>query len=152
MRDPNSDPPLSLDAAEEQFRRFLRTQQLSEAIWWLMPGDVVVAAGPRYWVRKRADEALPYARARYEEGLRRNLGILLEVVCATEKETFAGVFIPSDPIDAQHRLMGRGLKISCPVQRYPTSITNNALRWSLLQWRYGNQSKMLEVNQQPAIP
>lgn len=151
MQDFESDPPPTLAAAEPRFHSFLRSQKLSQTVCWLMPGDVVVAEGPHFWVRKRGAEALRYANARYAEGLRRNLGILLEVVCTTENETFAAVFIPEDDIDAQYRLMGRGLKISCPVNRCATSATTNAFRWSLLRWRYGQQSRILEVNQQPPM-
>jgi hypothetical protein len=144
MHDVELDPPPTLAAAEPRFQSFLRSQKLSEIVCWLMPGDVVVADGPHFWVRKRGTETLQYANARYVEGLRRNLGILFEVICATEKETFAAVFIPEDEIDAQYRLMGRGLKISCPVKRYATSATTTLFRWSLLRWRYGKRSGILE--------
>lgn len=152
MHDLKPDPPLTLAAAELRFQSFLRSQNLPHTVCWLMPGDVVVSEGPHFWVRKRGPEALRYANARYAEGLRRNRGILLEVICTTEKETFAAVFIPEDDTDAQYRLMGRGLKISCPVKRYSASATTNAFRWSLLHWRYGKRSRILEVNEQPPVP
>lgn len=89
------------------------------------------------------------AALQYRFGVQRNPGILLEAVCATETETFARVFIPEDDIDAQYRLIGRGLKLSCPVERYRMSAVTNPVHWLFLRLRYRKRSKMLEPNQKP---
>lgn len=147
VSDFNSDPPKTLEGAEQRFRGFLRSQNYPEAVCWLIPGDVLASAGPHYWVRKRGTEAKHYTATRYAKGVDRNLGILLEAVCATETETFASVFIPEDDADAQYHLMGTLLKLSCPVERQSTTAITNPLRWLWLQWRYGRLSDSLEVNQ-----
>ncbi len=144
VTDANPDPPDSLSAAEEKFRTFLASQNYPTSICWLMPGDVVVDTNRRYWVRKREAEATRYAALRYSVGLERNFGIKLQAICATEVETFASVFVPEDDLDAQYHLMGRGLKLSCPVERYSTSTVTNPLKWCLLWWRNGQRSKDLE--------
>jgi len=110
-----------------------------------MRGDVVVDESSHYWVRKRDEEATRNAALRYSEGLERKLGIMLQAICATESETFASVFIPEDDSDAQGHLMGRCLKLSCPVERYSTSAVTNPFTWMLLRWRNGKRSKDLEV-------
>jgi hypothetical protein len=110
----NPDPPKTLKEAEEEFSRFLLGQNYPEAICWLKPGDVVASAGPHYWVRKRGGQAEEDAALRYAKGVDRNLGILLEAVCATEAETFASVLIPQSDEDARYHLMGPVLKLSCP--------------------------------------
>ena len=145
MTDANPDPPQTLSAAEEKFRSFLATQNYPKAICWLTPGDVVVDTNRRYWVRKREAEGARYAALRYSMGLERNFGVKLHAICATESETFASVFVPEDDIDAQYHLMGRGLKLSCPVDRRSTSTVTNLLKWRLLWWRNGQRSKELEV-------
>jgi hypothetical protein len=145
VTDANLDPPQTLSAAEEKFRTFLAAQNDPKAICWLTPGDAVVDTNRHYWVRKREAEGARYAALRYSMGLERNFGVKLQAICATESETFASVFVPEDDIDAQYRLMGRGLKLSCPVDRHSTSTVTNLLKWRLLWWRNGQRSKELEV-------
>ena len=132
--DANADPPNTLSAAEERFRTFLATHNYPTTICWLMPGDVVADRDRHFWVRKRGAEATKHATLQYSVGLERNVGVELEAVCATETETFASVFIPEDAIDAQRYLMGRGLKLTCPVERNATSAITNPLKWRLLRW------------------
>lgn len=145
VTDANPDPPQTLWAAEETFRTFLATQNYPRTICWLMPGDVVVDTSRHYWVRKRGTEGARYAAQKYSVGLERNFGVKLQVICATELETLASVFVPEDDTDAQYHLMGRGLKLSCPVERNATSTVTNPLKWRLLWWRNGQRSKELEL-------
>ncbi len=145
MTDANADPPQSLSAAEEKFAAFLATQNYPKTICWVMRGDVVVETNCHYWVRKREAEATRYAARRYSVGLERNFGVKLQAICATESETFASVFVPKNDLDAQYHQMGRGLQLSCPVERYSTSIVTNPLKWCLLWWRNGQRSKKLQV-------
>jgi hypothetical protein len=145
VTDANLDPPQTLSAAEEKFGTFLATQNYPKTICWVMPGDVVVDTNRHYWVRKREAEATRYAALRYSVGLERKFGVKLQAICASESETFASVFVPEDDLDAQYHLMGRGLKLSCPVERYSTSAVRNPLKWRLLWWRNGQRSKELQV-------
>ena len=145
VSDLSPDPPKTLKEAEQKFRGFLSRANYPDAICWLIPGDVVASAG-HYWVRKRGAKAEQYAAFRYAEGVNRNLGILLEAICATEEETFASVFVPEDDADAQSHLMGPVLKLSCPVERYAATAITNPLRWLWLWCRHGKQSERLEVN------
>jgi hypothetical protein len=142
--DPNADPPNTLSAAEEKFRTFLTTQNFPKAICWLMPGDVVADKNRRLWVRNRGAEGTRYAAQQYSVGLERNCGIELEAICATETETFASVFVAEDDLDAERHLMGRGLKLLCPVERFATSAVTNPLKWRLLWWSNNRRSKRLQ--------
>lgn len=145
MTGTNPDPPETLSAAEEKFRTFLATQNYPQLICWLLPGDVVVDTNRHYWVKKREAKASRHAALRYSEGVQRKLGVSVQAICATEEETFASVFVPENDLDAQYRLMGRCLKLSCPVERYSTSTVNNPLKWRLLCWRNGKRGKELGV-------
>src|SRR5215467_1966198 len=128
------DPPKTFTEAEQRFRGFLRAQNYPETIYWLMPGDVVGDRNRRLWVRKREVEGAKYAAQQYFVGLERNAGIWLQAVCATEIETFASVFVPEDDLDAERHMMGRGLKLSCPGERFATSTVTVSLKWRLRWW------------------
>ena len=132
--DANTDPPKTLSAAEEKFRTFLAAQNYPTTICWLMPGDVVADRNRHFWVRKRGAEATRYAAAQYSVGLERNVGVELEAICATDMDTFASVFIPEDAMEAERYLMGRCLKLTCPIERNATSAVTNPLKWKLLWW------------------
>ena len=138
------DPPKTLKEAEQRFRGFLRRQNYPETIYWLIPDEIVISAGPHYWIRKRRTQATQHAALRYAEGVDRNLGILLKAICATDTETFASVFIPQNDEEAQNHLMGRCLKLSCAVERHPATAITDPLRWLWLEWRYGKQSRALD--------
>jgi hypothetical protein len=145
VTDSNLHLPATLSGAEEKFRTFLASQNYPKVISWTMPGDVVVDAKRNYWVRTRSAKNAGHAALRYTQGLERRFGIMLKAVCATETVTFAFVFVPIDEADAQRHFMGRGLKFSCPVERYTTSAVTNPLKWKVLSWRNGQRSKLLEL-------
>jgi hypothetical protein len=140
-----SDPPKTLDAAEQRFRIFLSSNGYPGTIRWLMRDDVLVDEKRHFWVRQNNAKAQRHAVLQYCEGFKRNLGIALHAVCATEAETFALVFVPADDSDRQYHLMGHGLKLSCPTDIQRASRVENPLKWLYLRLRHGRRSKMLEV-------
>jgi hypothetical protein len=139
--DSNADQPRTLSAAEEKFRAFLVTQNYPTAISWLMPGDLVAGKNRHFWVKKRGVEATKYAILRYSLALERNVGVELAAICATEKETFASVFVPEVDLDAERHLMGRGLKLTCPVKARNVS-RYRWLKWKLLWWWNTRRSRL----------
>jgi len=139
------DPPITLYAAQEKFRQFLSDQNRPSAICWVERGEVLVDTKSCYWVKPRKAMTAKHATLRYAEGLKRNLGIELRAICGTDTETFASVFVPEDERDAQYHLMGRGLKLSCPVERYSTSVIRNPFRWWTLSLANRQRSRMLEI-------
>ena len=141
MTDANPDPPPTLDAALERFSTFLASQGYPKIVCWLRPIDVLVDEERHYWLKQHKAQASKDAARRYTEGLDRNLGIELRAICATETHTFAIIFVPQDEVDAEYRLMGRGLKLSCPVERYRVSVITNPLKCLVLRLR---NSKSLE--------
>ena len=118
-----------------------------------MPGDLVVDTNRHYWVRKREAKASSYAAQRYSEGLQHKFGVMLQAICATEMETFASVFVPKDDFDAQLHLMGHGLKLSCPVERYPASQSQESAQMeSALVAKWPAQQGVASVNSHPCRP
>lgn len=139
------DPPPSLAVAEEKFSAFLASQKYPKALFWIFPGDVVIDKEARYWIKPDRGATREHAALSYEKGLKRNLGIWLKAICASETETFATVFVPEDDLDAQYHMMGRCLKLSIPVGRCSASIMESRFRWLLLWLTYGRRSEGLWV-------
>ena len=117
----------------EKFRAFLASQGYPKAVCWLSPTELLVDTHRHYWIRPRRSETATRAEQRYAEGFERNLGIELRAICTTQTETFAYVFVPQDDLDRQYHLMGRVLKLSCPVEKRPASTTRNPLKWLTLR-------------------
>jgi hypothetical protein len=135
-RELSADLPSSLAAAEEKFRLFLSAQNYPPAICWIREGDLLVDRTLHFWVRERGLKEANHAARRYLKGLERNVGVELRAICSTEERAFASVFVPADDLDAQQHLIGRGLKLSCPTERYATSTVKNPLHWLALWLRY----------------
>jgi hypothetical protein len=123
-----------LKAAEGKFSSFLASQNYPAKVCWIALGDLLVDKKTHFWIRPRPD-AEEYAAQQYAEGLGRKLGIELRAICATDVETFASVLVPKDDLDSQYHLMGRGLKLICPVKRYSTSKVRSRVKWLTLRWR-----------------
>jgi len=139
------DPPLSLADAEGRFCDFLRSEGYPTSICWVFAENVLIDTQRRHWIRPDRVAGQQRAALEYSAGLERGLGIWLRAICSTEVETFASVYVPIDNIDAHYRLIGRGLKLSCPMQKTSTFITRNPLRWLVLRLANAERSKWLWV-------
>jgi aminoglycoside phosphotransferase (APT) family kinase protein len=73
------------------------------------------------------------------------LGIALTAFCNSDLETFAAVIVPKDDLDRQYRLMGKLLKLSCPLPSARAIVVRNSRRWEILQMRHGERSKLIEL-------
>lgn len=143
MTESGIDLPESLAAAEERLSCFLQRNGYPPRVRWVVAEDIVFDSGRRCWTRAdQIETGLAEARRRYSLGLVRNLGIALNALCASETETFAAVFIPTDETDAESHLMGRCLKMSCPVTKTRASTVSNRIRWLYLRLRNHNLSRM----------
>jgi hypothetical protein len=124
------DPPLTLAEAENAFSQFLSTNGLPSRIRWITAEQIIVGDDRHHFVSAEGAElGTAEASRRYMEGVTNGLGIVLQAFCATTHETIAAVYVPTDSIDAQHRLIGRGLKLSCPTSPIPASTVENPVEW-----------------------
>jgi hypothetical protein len=112
-------------------------------IHWIFYGDVVADTAGQFWVRERDVRASEQAEAQYSAGINKKRGIELNALCASELETFATVYVPTDDIDAQYRLIGCGLKLKCGTPRRAALVVSNPIKWWLLWRRNGERSKLL---------
>ena len=109
------DPPKSLAEAEELFGKFLSDRGLPTRIVWVQEADVVFEHERSRLVDISSCLDRAYVEQSYQQGVAKDLGISLIAHCASSKHTFATIFVPDDAVDAQYHLMGRGLKLSCPM-------------------------------------
>ena len=89
--------------------------------------------------------AREHAALSYEKGVERGWGIWLRAICASDRETFATVFVPEDDLDSQNHLMGRCLKLSCPTEKLSASILKNPFQWLVVKLANGKRSKGLWI-------
>lgn len=136
MTDLVSDPPPSFAAALNRFQVFLLQNNYPQKVGWLLADDFLIDGRGHIWINRNGPaRGLQEAQQQYAVGLERNLGILLEAVCASDSITFARVFVPTDKAEAQNRLIGRCLKSSCPVDKVHAHLVDNPIRWHFLRLR-----------------
>ena len=143
VTDTGPDPPTDFEVAENKFSQFLRANRYPAAIRWINAEDLVCDRQGHCWIGQNSRRGLETARQRYSDGLVKNLGILLQAVCASGTETFAVVFIPADKEDAQYHLLGSSLRLACPTQLRRATVVGNSLRWWVLNVLNKEQSKRL---------
>jgi len=128
------DPPLTFAEAETIFSEFLTTNGFPRRIRWVTREHVVIEGDSRvhFVCYEGSDAGRAEAKRRYEEGLAREFGIILQAFCATSSESVAGVAIPADAADAQYRRVYGRLKCSCPTSLIPASIVRDPIQWQSL--------------------
>jgi hypothetical protein len=133
MVDQQPDPPLTLFEAAERFSRFLISNGYPAGIRWITADQILLGDDRQHFTRATgAEDALAEAQSRYEVGLKRNLGILLQAICATASETIASVYFPTTATDAQYRRIRPRLKLSCPATIIPAKMVEDPSEWRQL--------------------
>jgi hypothetical protein len=144
MPDYDPVPPETFEVAAERFGEFLAEAGFPRTICWLTHDDILIGCRDyRFLVHPIREAGLSMAKIAYLLGLKRELGIALTAMCASDQETFANVIVPEDDLDRQYRLMGKALKLSHPTERRKTTVVFSDLRWNILRSRYAEHSKML---------
>ncbi|MBT6495404.1 MAG: hypothetical protein HOL01_12705 [Planctomycetaceae bacterium] len=79
---------------------------------------------------------------RYEEGVRRGLGINLHVFCYLNARPLCYIWLPEDETDAEYRML-TGLKLSAPSEPGRQTVVGIRwkLRWVWLRWMERRISK-----------
>lgn len=126
----------SYEVMLDRLRRFLAEQGLSQEFCWIWRDSIRV---PR---RQTATSAIyvhtsglthldTLAEARYEQGLRRGLGISVEVPFVVGDTPCCYIWLPADSIDADYR-MSNGLKISVAAPIRHARSVSSRIAWKLL--------------------
>ena len=115
MKTVPEDPPSSLEEAELLFGRFLSSQGYPAAVHWVHETELQVDCYSRLSVRRNPNWQRAEFEYCYQKARAKGLGVELAARGASPDHTFAVIFVPEDDVDRQHRLMSRGLKLSCPT-------------------------------------
>jgi hypothetical protein len=125
----------TFDDTESDFRRFAATQGYPARLLWTVPDELVFWRG-RFWVlygdaRIRRERA----KAMFEGGAARNVGIMIEGRCKTDRLTICRVYVAEDETDAQYRMMPQsGVKLSLSQNDSPTVLVKNGFLFAALRW------------------
>lgn len=130
--------------AVESFRRFLRNQGCNDTIRWLWREDICTRRAPgsrRSWnrtvyVNLTGPSQTSLVERYYDYGVRRNLGIALEVFCIAAGNPCCIVYVPEDETDASYRMLS-GLKLSVPTQPVLARGVTHPWLWASLRLLIG---------------
>ncbi|MGD0736073.1 MAG: hypothetical protein ABR976_13045 [Terracidiphilus sp.] len=144
MTDQQADPPETFRESAEKFSRFLAENGHPSRIRWITAYQILLGDNRQHFIRASgAEEALEVAQLRYNTGLNRGLGILLQAICVTKDETIASVYTPTDKTDAEYRRIRPCLKLSCPTELTPATVVVDQVEWQQLETNTRTRSKML---------
>jgi len=130
----NSDLP-PFDEAVEQFCSFIKGQGRNDRIVWIFRQDVI-EIGRRIFVRLPLSDDEQLVAVKYQEGVRRGLGVALQVYCWVDDRPLCYIWNPKDQMDAEYRMLS-GLKLSVPSDpdsRFVTGV-KSGIYWRYLVWR-----------------
>jgi len=144
MTDQEPDPPLTLSEAERRLSQFLPSGGYPARIRWITADQILLGNDEEYFIRAAGSEvAFVEAQRRYDVGLQCRLGISIQAICAAPTETIASVYIPTDTIDAQYRMIRSGLKLSYPTTIIPATMIQDPAEWHELELDTRTRSRML---------
>lgn len=148
-------PPAKQDeadfgAASARFQRFLRANNYSERILWVMPEDVLMTGNRFVYVRVPIPDVNELkARQIYEEGLAQGRGLVMSTVCRMSASTYCCIWVPKSveevpqgiwPHDGGVKLYAKD-KSSIPAGR---PITHGVL-WTLLRFWHRKKQRLRNV-------
>lgn len=116
------------DEAAQKFREFLVSLGWPGQIIWIRDGDIIRRArDPLTICRSEQGDGEENAQRKYEIGLRKGLGVLLEAICTLGDATCAIVSYPVDQREAELLMYPShgGLKLSAALPRI-----EGVARWS----------------------
>ncbi len=125
---------------------FLRREGAPDDVIWIFR-EGVTSHRRKYWVRlSDASEATRHAKALYDAGRRKGLGVALVALCQVGSSTACYVWVPEDEVDASYAMQTRSLRCKVPVPLVTARRVTSALQWRLLRWvnrhrRYGDKFK-----------
>ena len=128
-------PAVSFHEAVARFRAFLRVNDRPEVVAWINPEDVV-AVKTRLYVRLSGpDRRWMDAQCRYELGLDRKLGIVLQQVCEARGISCCHVYIPKNARDAEALAIEAGLKMSVSEETRRARGVTSRIYWAWVNMR-----------------
>jgi hypothetical protein len=128
-------PAVSFHDAVGRFRAFLRANDRPEVVAWIGPDDVIAVQSSLHVLLRGPDRRWRDAQCRYELGLDRKLGIVLEQVCESQGISCCQVYIPRNARDAEVLAIEAGLKMSVSEETRRARGVTSRLYWAWLKMR-----------------
>ena len=133
-------PYPAFEDAIAQFRSFLRQQGWPGSLAWVGRSAVVLWKD-RLVVAPGLLSAERRAQCAYQLGCRKKLGVLLAGMSFDSELSYCYVWSPNSEVEAQHRLMPDGLKMSVASSPAPV-IRSSGLRFRWAQF-WGRSAEVL---------
>lgn len=124
------------EAAVKDFRAFIVGNGLPDRIAWVFREDVTTQ-GRQVAVRWPLSPGNETAvRRRYGDGIRRGLGLRLEVFCLLGEVSCCAIWVPEDDLAAEYAML-YGLKFLVPTDPVVARPIRDGPLWRLKCWRDG---------------
>jgi hypothetical protein len=146
MPDLQTAPPSTLAEAAEFFREYLASNGYPTQIRWVTADQILQGEDGKYQVHAVSEEVTrAEAEKQYAAGLRAGFGILLQALCATENETIAEIYVPTDEADAKLNRIRSNLKFTCPGAITPASYVQDSVAWQRMKSEADDRAKALRA-------
>jgi hypothetical protein len=146
MPDLQTDPPQTLAEATQLFAEYLAENNYPTQIRWIMPDQIFQAEDGTFMIHAlAAEKGRDVAEKQYHAGLHAGFGILLQALCATDRETIAEIYIPSDEADAKLNRIRSSLKFTCPGFVAQASYIEDPIAWQRLKSEADDRAKALRA-------
>jgi hypothetical protein len=123
------------DDAESAFKRFAVAQGYPAMLLWTVPDELIFWRGRFLVLDGEAGVRRERAKAAYDKGAARNVGIEIDGKCKTNRITICRVYVAEDETDAQYRMMPQsGIKMSLSQNDFPAVIVSNEFMFAVLRW------------------
>jgi hypothetical protein len=125
-----------LTTKADEFLRFVVSQGWPPSLRWVKPEDVLVRTwrgrlSQFVWIGNGQPRAAE-ARAEYQRASTHQIGLAFEAKGKTDRWTVCRVYVPSDPRDAESRMIPRsGVKFSVASAPLPVVLVEKAWLWSI---------------------
>ena len=125
----------TFDVAESDFQRFAVKEGYPATLLWTTP-DELVFWRRRIWVLVGKQEGRrERAKAAFDRGAVRNVGILIQGKCKTDRFTICRVYAPEDQTDAEYRMIPQvGVKLLLALNEFPTVLVPSKVIFNALKW------------------
>ena len=129
--------------AVEDFQQFLAEQSVSSELVWIFREDVASTKGRIFIREPLPKENVAIAETLFKRGLKRGLGVSLDVLCLVGSRHCGFVWLPENEREAELHLVA-GLKMSVPSRPPVASPVHSRFTWQWHKW-FDEKSYWLEL-------
>jgi hypothetical protein len=119
------------------FQQFLRANQYSDKIVWILPQDLLLTGKRLFYARIPVSKLRDVvARQTFEKGIAQGRGVLLGTLFELQGTSFCYVWVPANDDEAARSLMPTGVKLSIRTDRISVTTVRSLLLWWCLKIRF----------------